>query len=292
MLPEASDIHALKGAAMPGIRDFRDKVAVITGAGSGIGRATAVAFADAGAAVVVVDIQRDRIDAVVEAIASKGGKVSGRQVDVADESQVKALAEYVIGEHGGIDILYNNAGVGIGGRAFDSSPADWEWIIGINLWGVIYGMRHFLPHMIEKRSGHVINTASLAGLVMAPGLAAYSATKHAVVGLSQAMRLEMKEHNIGVSVICPGIISTNIAADSRFTSNEEDGVSLEDAAKLLEEKGWPPERVAEAVLKAVRRNKSIVPVGPEAWLAWYLMRTSPRLCEVFMNYLIRKASKT
>lgn len=274
---------------MPGIRDLRDKVAVVTGAGSGIGRATAQAFAAEGAEVVVVDIHGDRVDAVVEEIASKGGKALGRVADVADEGQVRALAEYVIGERGRVDILFNNAGVGIGGRAFDSSPEDWEWLIGINLWGVIYGFRHFLPHMIERGSGHVLSTASLAGLVVAPGLAAYSAAKHAVVGLSHSLRVEMKEHNIGVSVVCPGVISTKIAADSRFVVREEDGLTQEDAVNMLG-KGWPPERVAKAVLKAVRRNKAIVPVGPEAWVAWYLMRLSPGLCEAFMGYIIRRGT--
>lgn len=275
---------------MPGIREFRDKVVVVTGAGSGIGRATAVAFAAEGADVVLADIKGDRARDAAKAIEDQGGKALGCEIDVAEAAQVEALAKQVVADRGRVDIVFNNAGVGLGGRAFDAGPEDWEWIVGINFWGVVYGMKYFSPYMIENRSGHIVNTASMAGLVVAPGLAAYSATKHAVVGLSQATRLEMREHNIGVTVICPGLISTAIAADGRFYMREEDGQSLEQAVEMMEKRGWPPERVAGAVLKAVRRDKAIVPVGPEAWIGWYIQRLSPRLAAVFMNYLVNRGS--
>jgi len=268
---------------MPGIRDFRDRIVVVTGAGSGIGRAIAVAFAAEGAGVVLADIRGDRVRDVAKEIEDQGGKALGCVVDVAEEAQVEALAKKVAAERGRVDIVCNNAGVGLGGRAFDASGEDWQWIVGINFWGVVYGIKHFLPYMIENRSGHIVNTASMAGFVAAPGLAAYSATKHAVAGLSQSMRLEMREHNIGVTVVCPGLIRTAIAADSRLYVREEDGgPTQEEAVEMMAKRGRPPELVARAVLRGVRRNKAIVPVTPVAWIGWYIQRLSTPLGEVLM----------
>lgn len=265
---------------MPGIKDFRDKVVVITGAGSGIGRATALAFADEGADLVIADINGDRLDAVAEEIGHKGARVLTRVVDVSKKKQVKDLVKFVIEKRGCVDILYNNAGVSIGGRFEDTGLEDWEWIFGINFWGMLYGIHYVLPHMIERKSGHIVNTSSLMGLCATPGTPAYCATKHAVASLGESLRAELRRHGIGVTTICPGVIDTRIVEDGRMHLDEKALASRGRVIKFYKKLGWPPERVAQAVLKAVRKNRSVVPVGPEAWIQWFLKRLSQKAYDV------------
>lgn len=150
---------------MPGIKNFKGKVVVVTGAGSGIGRATAVAFAFEGAKVVLSDISEERLTEVRKEIEKKGTGILVHKTDVSDRSQVKALADFVMNEYGRIDILHNNAGVAVGSPVENTSIEDWKWIFGINFWGVVYGIDSFLPYMISQRSGHIVNTASLFGLI-------------------------------------------------------------------------------------------------------------------------------
>ncbi len=274
---------------MPGIKDFRDKVVVITGAGSGIGRATAMAFSAEGANVVIADIRGDRLAETAQDIEKLGGKALTREVDVADKSQVEEFARFVIEKYGQVDILYNNAGVGVGGPVEKISLEDWEWIVRVNFWGVIYGVHYFLPYMIERRYGHIVNTASGAGLVALPVLSAYTSTKFAVVGFSEAIRAELRRYGIGVTAICPGIINTNIVEDGRAYLNEESKVKQEDMVEFYRKRGWPPERVARAVLKGVRKNKAVVPVGPETWIGWYIKRLSLTLSNAQMAFMARRS---
>jgi len=274
---------------MPGIKDFRDKVVVITGAGSGIGRATAMAFSAEGANVVIADIRGDRLAETAQDIEKLGGKALTREVDVADKSQVEEFARFVIEKYGQVDILYNNAGVGVGGPVEKISLEDWEWIVRVNFWGVIYGVHYFLPYMIERRYGHIVNTASGAGLVALPVLSAYTSTKFAVVGFSEAIRAELRRYGIGVTAICPGIINTNIVEDGRAYLNEESKVKQEDMVEFYWKRGWPPERVARAVLKGVRKNKAVVPVGPETWIGWYIKRLSLTLSNAQMAFMARRS---
>ena len=202
-----------------------------------------------------------------------------RQVDVSDRKQVADLADQVIKERGRVDILINNAGVGVGGSLLYTDIADFEWIFSINYWGVLYGLKCFLPHMVARKYGHVVNTASAAGLFAVPAMSAYCSTKFAVVGLSESLRAEIRPYGIGVSTICPGVINTNIVAKSR--------VHFQDGARMTHSRmidfyhrfGWPPERVAGAILCAVRHNRSLVPVGPETWAQWLTKRLSQRLYE-------------
>jgi len=267
---------------MAGIKDFRDKVVVITGAGSGIGKATAKAFAAQGADLIVADIRGDRIAETVKEIEDLGGKAVGRELDVADRTQVEAIAKFVIEQRGRVDILYNNAGVGVGGPFEDISLEDWEWLMNINLWGVVYGVHYFLPYMIKRKYGQIINTASGAGLCAIPGLSPYVASKFAVVGFCEALRAELKRHNIGVSAVCPGIINTNITKDSRVHMPEGAKADQDAVVEFYEKRGWPPERVAKAVLKGVRKNRAVIPVGPETWVSWYLKRLSIPLHNAFL----------
>ena len=272
---------------MPGIKDFRDKVVVITGAGSGIGRATALAFAEEGAELVLADIDLDRLRAVADEIGRDDSRVLTREVDVAEKEQVEDLAEFVIGTKGRVDILYNNAGVAIGADFVSTSIEEFEWIFSINFWGMLYGIKAFLPHMMERRFGHIVNTSSVAGLCATPGMPAYCSTKFAIAGLGESLRAELKKYNIGVSTICPGVIDTRIVADGCLHLRNESRATNDRVVNFYRRFGWPPERVAKAVLKAVRKNRSVVPVGIEAWLQWIGKRLSQRNHDAIVEFVGR-----
>lgn len=261
---------------MPGIKDFKDKVVVITGAASGIGKATAKAFAREGADLVIADNNAQTLEQAAKEIQATGARVLARQLDVSDKKQVESFAGIVMNERGHVDILVNNAGVGVGGPLLDTSIEDYEWIFSINYWGVLYGLKYFLPHMVARKYGHVVNIASGAGLCSIPAMSAYCSTKFAVVGLSETLRSEMRRFGIGVSTICPGIINTNIVAQSRMHLQDNIKASHKRLVNFYSRFGWPPERVAKAILSAVRRNRSIVPVGPEAWAQWFTKRISQK----------------
>jgi NAD(P)-dependent dehydrogenase (short-subunit alcohol dehydrogenase family) len=261
---------------MLGIKDFRGKVTVITGAGSGIGRATAMAFAEKGAELVIVDKDEYRITEAAEEIKARGARVLTRKVDVSDRTQVEDLARFVIAERGRVDILYNNAGIGVGGGFDCTSLEVWERIFSVNFWGVLYGIKAFLLHMIERRYGHIVNTSSLAGLYAIPEMSAYCSTKFAVAGLGELLRAEVRKFGIGVSTICPGIINTRVVADGYMNLREESRANIQKVMEFYKKFGWPPERVAKAVLSAVRHNRSVVPVGPETWIQWFGKRLSQK----------------
>jgi NAD(P)-dependent dehydrogenase (short-subunit alcohol dehydrogenase family) len=264
---------------MPGIKDFKNKVVVITGAASGIGKATAKAFAREGADLVIADNNAQRLEETAREMKTAGVRVLACQVNVADRNQVEAFAGQVIKERGQVDILINNAGVGVGGSLLDTNIEDYEWIFSINYWGVVYGLKYFLPHMVARKYGHVVNTASGAGLCSIPAMSAYCSTKFAVVGLSETLRAEVRRYGIGVSTICPGIINTNIVAQSRMNLQEGIRATHNKLVDFYRRFGWPPERVAKAILSAVRHNRSIVPVGPEAWAQWFTKRISQKFFE-------------
>ncbi|PKN53261.1 MAG: oxidoreductase [Deltaproteobacteria bacterium HGW-Deltaproteobacteria-13] len=261
---------------MPGIKDFKSKIVVITGAASGIGKAAAKAFASEGADLVIADNDAQRLEDAAKEIKACGATVLAQQVDVSKRKEVESFAELVIRERGHVDILINNAGVGVGGSLLDTNIEDFEWIFSINYWGVVYGLKAFLPYMVARKYGHVVNTASGAGLCSMASMSAYCSTKFAVVGLSETLRAEMRRFGIGVSTICPGIINTNIVAESRMHLPEGFRANRNRLVDFYRRFGWPPERVAKSILSAVRHNRSIVPVGPEAWAQWFTKRISQK----------------
>jgi len=193
------------------VRELKGRVAVVTGGASGIGRAMAARFAAAGMHVVVADVEEEPLLATADELG-----VVGVRTDVADAESVQALADAVVERFGTAHVLCNNAGVGGGGVIANASLNDWKWVLDVNLWGVIHGLHSFLPLLLANDAGgHVVNTASMAGLSAWPGIGPYNASKYAVVGISETLSLELAESSVGVSVLCPGVVNTNIFQSQR-----------------------------------------------------------------------------
>ena len=200
------------------MKDFKDKVAVITGGASGFGHAVATRAAREGMKLVLADIEQPRLDRVVAEFAAQGIQVIGVRTDVAKAADVEALAARTLERFGAVHFLFNNAGVAISGTVWESTVADWEWVIGVNLWGVIHGVRVFTPIMLKQGAeGHIVNTASVAGLLSPPSMSVYCVSKHAVVTLSECLFQDLAECNaqIKCSVLCPAFVPTGIADSER-----------------------------------------------------------------------------
>jgi NADP-dependent 3-hydroxy acid dehydrogenase YdfG len=261
---------------MSGMRALDGKLVLVTGAASGIGEATARAFAAAGARVIVCDVAEERLAAVA---ASLGDRLErSRVLSVADREAMRAFADDIHRDHAAIDVLVNNAGVAVSGGLLDTSLADWDWLLGVNLYGVVHGLHFFVPKMVErKRGGHVVNIASVFGLYGPPGVAAYVASKFAVRGLSQSLRTELAPHGIGVTAMCPGMIATRIVEDSRASAKQDN--ARKRAIDVFHKSGASPSVVADAILDAVRRDRGLVPVTREGWAIWGLSRAAPAALE-------------
>lgn len=258
-------------------RYFFGKKTLITGAGSGIGRATAFELAQAGAHLILTDINRDSVEQTATRARAMGAEVETHLVDVSDYDDMKALADKVHRTHGALDILVNNAGVGIGGDFLSTPVEDWHWVLGINLMGVVHGCKVFAPQMVTRKSGHIVNVASAAGYFAAPDMTAYSASKHAVMGLTESLRAEFAAYDIGVSAICPGIINTNIVATGRMHGTT--GQNQQKLVGFYKRRNYGPEHVARAIADAIRLNKAVVPVSPEAWAMYEAKRFTPGLMD-------------
>jgi NAD(P)-dependent dehydrogenase (short-subunit alcohol dehydrogenase family) len=241
---------------------FEGRVAVITGGASGIGLALARRFAGEGMNVVVGDVEEPALKRAVDELRAGGAEVEGVVTDVTDAEQMQALADAAAARFGGVDVFCNNAGVGGGGLSWEMPLSTWEWVLGVNLWGVIHGIRAFVPLLMQQDEGHIVNTASIAGLVAAPFMGPYNASKHAVVALSETLHheLAMMAPQVKVSVLCPGWVNTNIADSSRNRPAHLQGDSLEDGAggELLRQviaQGMAPADLAEKVLVAIREDR-------------------------------------
>ena len=258
------------------VSNLTGKTVLVTGAGSGIGRETALAFARRGADIVICDIQESAASRTAEDVRALGRNATTEVVDVADTERMRAFAETVHSKIEAVDILVNNAGVGLGGGFLDTTLEDWQWIIGINLRGVVHGCHFFVPRMVaRKRGGHVVNVASAAAYLASEALCAYSTTKFAVLGLSEALRDELQPHGIGVTAICPGIINTPITGSARLRGKAALPGAREQMVAFYQRRNYGPERVAQAIVKAVARNAAVAPVSPEAWVLYLLKRLSP-----------------
>lgn len=261
------------------VRRMHGRLAVVTGAGSGIGRETALLCARRGANLAICDINEAGLAETASVAARLGREVLSRTLDVSDRSQMKAFAGAVHERVAAVDLLVNNAGVGLGADFVDTPFADWDRIVAINLMGVVHGCHVFVPPMAARgQGGHVVNLSSAAGYFPNPSLGAYSATKFAVLGLSEALRIELRRHHIGVTAVCPGLINTPITRTTPLLGRAE--AHRERVVRLYERRNYGPDRVAERILHGVQRNRAVMPVTVEAWTMWWLARFAPPLARL------------
>ncbi|MEO6989286.1 MAG: SDR family NAD(P)-dependent oxidoreductase [Aquihabitans sp.] len=257
------------------MQDLSNKVAVVTGAASGIGLALSRAFAVAGMKVVMADIEPGALDVAAAAVALEGEVLSFR-CDVSDPAQVDALRDAAVHRFGTVHVVCNNAGVSAGGPVWIHTPEDWEWVLGVNLYGVINGVRSFTPLMIEQGEGHIVNTSSMAGLTSPPFMGVYNVSKHAVVTLSETLFGDLQmvgAGGVGVSVLCPGWVQTRIheadrnrpaAAEGPPALSLDDG-GLRDFVAQLINSGITPGAVADMVVEAIRERRFYVLTHPD-WM--------------------------
>lgn len=239
---------------------MRGRAAVVTGGASGIGRALALGLAREGARVVIADRDEAAMAEVVAAIRGGGGEAIGVATDVTELAQVEALAERAFATFGKVHVLCNNAGVAVWGGLERATHRDWQWVLGVNLWGVIHGIEAFVPRMIaQKEPGHIVNTASMAGLIASQGLGVYNTSKYAVVGLSETLAKDLRPYGIGVSVLCPMGVDTRIQESerSRPPALRNDAGPAGDAVTLMG-RTLSPEVVAEMVLSAIHHDRLYV----------------------------------
>jgi len=250
------------------MKGFHDKVVAITGAGSGIGRALACEFAGRGAHLAVSDVDADGLAGTVAMCEGSGVKVSSALVDVADRAAVAGWAGVVVEQHGGVNVIMNNAGVTVAATAEGVSYDDFEWLMNINFWGVVHGTKEFLPHLRASGDGHIINISSVFGLVSIPAQSTYNAAKFAVRGFSDAVRIELEIERAPVSVttIHPGGIKTNIARNAKVDASIAkiggDVTTFGDEFDRIAR--TTPERAARQIIRAVERNRRRALIGSDA----------------------------
>jgi NAD(P)-dependent dehydrogenase (short-subunit alcohol dehydrogenase family) len=243
-----------------GFEDLQGKVGVVTGAASGIGLALTEAFVAQGMSVVMADVEEARLTAEASRLGAGGADVFAVMCDVSRPSDVAALADQAIAQYGAVHVLCNNAGVAPAGPMLATTPADWQWTVGVNVLGVAYGVTTFAPLMVAQGFGHIVNTASEAGLVTTSLLGLYCATKHAVVGLSESLYRELVGTGVGVSVLCPNLVRTNIFTSERNRPDgselrAEENATLAPLRETLATMGIPPSDVARTVVEAIKADR-------------------------------------
>ena len=275
------------------MKNFKDKTAVITGAGSGMGRYLAILLAKDGADVVVCDVNEDTLNKTLEMLQQYNVSVSSHVLDVAIKEDIEALPGKVIEQHGKVDLVFNNAGVATGGHFQDMDEKYWDWVMGVNFHGVVNSTRAFIPHMIDRPEAAIVNTSSIFGMVAVPGQSAYHATKFAVRGFTESLALEMADTNPNLQIHCvhPGHIGTNIAGTARMDDQVakkviEDGkksiftwkppTSLEEMGHEFKQGGMHPSKAAKIILSGVIKNKRRIFIGLDARLLDLSQRLFPK----------------
>ncbi|HEU4361469.1 MAG TPA: SDR family oxidoreductase [Mycobacterium sp.] len=288
----AGSIPADGAAVGTGRRDVRGKLALVTGAGAGIGRATAVELARQGARTVVVASRNlAAAEETADAVRAAGAEAAAYQIDVADEAAVNNLAAEVKSKHGVVDILINNAGIGLLGRFLETTPEQWDAIMAVNVGGVIAGCRAFAAQMVERgRGGTIINVSSSAAYQPSKAVIAYGTTKAAVLAFSESLRADLADEGITVTAVCPGLVNTNIAKNTVYagmTAEEQDSARAR-ADAYYRRRNYTPEATARAIVRAVRTGPAVLPITPESRIGYLVRRISPSLIRLFGRYDIRQ----
>jgi len=258
------------------LRDLSGRTALVTGAASGIGRATALELARRGADLALCDLDAAGLEATAQAARALGRDVLAQRADVAQEASLRAFADAVHERVPAVDLLVNNAGVALAGGLLDTSLEDWEWILGVNLRGVVLGCHLFVPPMVRRgRGGHVVIVSSAAGFTPSQALAAYCTTKFAVLGLAESLAEELQPAGIGVTAVCPGFIDTPLTRSARLRGAYDQAAVRERIVEGYRRRGYGPDRVARAIVRAVERGRVVAPIAPEAWALYYARRVAP-----------------
>jgi NAD(P)-dependent dehydrogenase (short-subunit alcohol dehydrogenase family) len=258
------------------MKDFKGRVAAITGAGSGIGRALANDLARRGAHLALSDIDDAGLAETVSQCEGFGVKITSQHLDVADRAAVYAWADQVVADHGEVNLVVNNAGVALGATIESMSYEDFEWLMNINFWGVVYGTKAFLPYLKESGEGHIVNLSSVFGLISVPSQSAYNAAKFAVRGFTDTLRMELEIEGAPVSVttIHPGGIKTNIAKNARMDASVTEMAGDPEKARLDMERVFitSPQKAARQILSAVQRDRRRALIGPDAKVIDFISR--------------------
>jgi NAD(P)-dependent dehydrogenase (short-subunit alcohol dehydrogenase family) len=263
---------------------FADSVALVTGAGSGIGRGVALELARRGAIVVCADIDAATAEATANDARVAGGRASGAQLDVADRQAYADLVERIVGSSGRLDYLFNNAGIAVGGDVRDLAHEQWKRIVDVNLWGVIHGVEAAYPAMCARRAGHIVNTASVAGLVPFVPMTPYATTKHAVVGLTLSLRAEAHAFGVKVSAICPAFIETGIFAAAHVAKADREKATR----GLLLFKPLATDDAVRRILRGVERNRALIVFPFYAHLLWWTQRLCSTGLQPMMRWVMRR----
>ncbi|OBI92325.1 SDR family oxidoreductase [Mycobacterium sp. 1245805.9] len=275
-----------------GPREVAGKLALVTGAGAGIGRATAVELARRGARkVVIVDRDQAAANDSADAVRAACAEAAVYQVDVSDESAMNNLAAQVLNEHGVVDILVNNAGIGMAGRFLETSSANWNDILGVNVRGVICGSRAFAEQMVDRgEGGTIINVASAAAFIPSKSMVAYGTTKAAVLAFSESLRADLADEGISVTAACPGFVNTNIAKSTVYAgmTAEQQERAREKADNAYRRRNYTPEAVAKAIVRAVQTGPAVLPIAAESRIGYALRRISPSALRAFARFDIRQ----
>jgi NAD(P)-dependent dehydrogenase (short-subunit alcohol dehydrogenase family) len=261
---------------------FTGKVAVVTGGASGIGRALGEELCRSGARVVLADTNAELLSRTGEELRASGGQVETAALDVRDFEAVKRLIEGTAREHGRIDYLFNNAGIAVAGEARDISLDDWRSVIDTSLYGVVHGVVAAYPMMVKQGSGHIVNTASLAGLIPAAGEVSYCAAKYGIVGLSHTLRAEGADLGVRVSVVCPGFIETPIFHTSKVVGLDRDWLLAEVP------KSMPADQCAREILRGVEGNQATIVVTAFAKVLWRLYRYAPWMLRFLNKRMLKR----
>ena len=274
------------------MKSFKDQVAAITGAGSGMGRALALELATRGCHLALSDVSDDTLAATVELLKDKPVKVTSQTLDVADRAAVEAFAANTHEQHGKVNLVFNNAGVSVTANVEQLRYEDFEWLMNINFWGVVHGTKAFLPYLRQADEAHIVNTASIFGVIAVPSQSAYNASKFAVRGFTEALKQELEDASIGVSCILPGGVKTNIVKTSRYYATDNIAPTKDEAIQFFETlAGLTADQAAQIILRGVQRGRLHVLVGGDAKTIAILQRLLPERYGKVLRWLQERNQK-